>query len=144
MYDPILCMNVPYSVKTKDAEYKMEVTTYVINEGQSGQYYGLKNKKNNQVLHSAPNNWKTKSGAKKWAESKGFVFVEDSKIIDKAIRNCDEKKVLNWVTEYSKFSDLLKKGVYSKEEDFEKYLEKKYGKHGKDWVFTSQFEMFWK
>ena len=99
MYDPILCMNVPYSVKTKDAEYKMEVTTYVINEGQSGQYYGLKNKKNNQVLHSAPNNWKTKSGAKKWAESKGFVFVEDSKIIDKAIRNCTVDKDIEFPSE---------------------------------------------
>lgn len=91
-YDPILCMNVPDRNKAKDEGLK--VTSYVINKGQSGEYYGLKNKETNQVLYSAPNNWKSREGAKRWAEKKGMTYVEDSdvKSIDKAIKNCDEEK----------------------------------------------------
>ena len=88
-YDPILCMNVPDGVRTKDEDYKMKVTSYVINKGQSGEYYGLKNKETNQVLYSAPNNWKSREGAKRWAEKKGMIYVEDSNTIDKAIKLCD-------------------------------------------------------
>jgi uncharacterized protein YbcV (DUF1398 family) len=88
-YDPIMCMMVDGSVKTKDAEYKMKVTSYVINKGQSGEYYGLKNKETNQVLYSAPNNWKSREGAKRWAEKKGMIYVEDSNTLDKAIKSCD-------------------------------------------------------
>ncbi len=88
-YDPIMCMMVDDSVKTKDEEYKMKVTSYVINKGQSGEYYGLKNKETNQVLYSAPNNWKSREGAKRWAEKKGMIYVEDSNTIDKAIKMCD-------------------------------------------------------
>ena len=91
-YDPIMCMMVDDTVKTKDAEYKMKVTSYVINKGQSGEYYGLKNKETNQVLYSAPNNWKSREGAKRWAEKKGMIYVEDSNTLDKAIRNCDDLK----------------------------------------------------
>ena len=91
-YDPIMCMMVDDSVKTKDEEYKMKVTSYVINKGQSGEYYGLKNKETNQVLYSAPNNWKSREGAKRWAEKKGMIYVEDSNTIDKAIKNCDDLK----------------------------------------------------
>lgn len=87
-YDPIMCMNVPDVVKTKDSntldkaimncdeEYKMKVTSYVINKGQSGEYYGLKNKETNQVLYSAPNNWKSREGAKRWAEKKGMIYED--------------------------------------------------------------------
>lgn len=95
-YDPIMCMMVDDSAKTKDEEYKMKVTSYVINKGQSGEYYGLKNKETNQVLYSAPNNWKSREGAKRWAENKGMIYVEDSSTIDKAIRNCDEEKKENY------------------------------------------------
>ena len=91
-YDPIICMMVDDSVKTKDEEYKMKVTSYVINKGQSGEYYGLKNKETNQVLYSAPNNWKSREGAKRWAEKKGMIYVEDSNTIDKAIKSCDDLK----------------------------------------------------
>lgn len=91
-YDPIMCMMVDDSVKTKDEEYKMKVTSYVINKGQSGEYYGLKNKETNQVLYSAPNNWKSREGAKRWAEKKGMIYVEDSNTIDKAIKSCDDLK----------------------------------------------------
>ena len=84
-----MCMMVDDSVKTKDEEYKMKVTSYVINKGQSGEYYGLKNKETNQVLYSAPNNWKSREGAKRWAEKKGMIYVEDSNTLDKAIKMCD-------------------------------------------------------
>lgn len=87
-YDPVMCMNVPDVVKTKDSntldkaimncdeEYKMKVTSYVINKGQSGEYYGLKNKETNQVLYSDPNNWKSREGAKRWAEKKGMIYED--------------------------------------------------------------------
>lgn len=91
-YDPIMCMMVDDTAKTKDEEYKMKVTSYVINKGQSGEYYGLKNKETNQVLYSAPNNWKSREGAKRWAEKKGMIYVEDSNTIDKAIKSCDDLK----------------------------------------------------
>lgn len=92
IYDPILCMNVPDRNKAKDDGLK--VTSYVINKGQSGEYYGLKNKETNQVLYSAPNNWKSREGAKRWAEKKGMIYVEDSdaKSLDKAIKSCDDLK----------------------------------------------------
>ena len=54
----------------------MKVTTYIINKDQPSQYFGLKNAEENQVLYSAPNNWKTEKGAKNWAEKHGFEFVK--------------------------------------------------------------------
>lgn len=92
-YDPIMCMMVDDTVKTKDEEYKMKVTSYVINKGQGGEYYGLKNKETNQVLYSAPNNWKSREGAKRWAEKKGMIYVEDSNTLDKAIKSCDTPNI---------------------------------------------------
>ena len=62
------------AIKNCDEEYKMKVTSYVINKGQNGEYYGLKNKETNQVLYSAPNNWKSREGAKRWAEKKGMIY----------------------------------------------------------------------
>ena len=53
----------------------MKVTTYCVNQGQQSQYYGLKNIEDNQVLHFAPNNWKTMQGAIRWAKKHGMVFV---------------------------------------------------------------------
>lgn len=53
----------------------MKVTSYIINAGTSSQYYGLKNATDNQVLYSAPNNWKTLNGAKRWAEKNGFEYI---------------------------------------------------------------------
>ncbi|NNJ30072.1 hypothetical protein [Lacrimispora defluvii] len=54
----------------------MTVTTYTINKGTASQYYGLKNKKENKVLHYAPNNWKTKRGALNWAVKHGYKIEE--------------------------------------------------------------------
>lgn len=50
----------------------MKVKTYCINEGTTAQYYGLKNAKENTVLHYAPNNWKTEKGAINWAKKHGL------------------------------------------------------------------------
>lgn len=50
----------------------IKVTTYVINEGQPSQYYGLKNARTNKVLHYAPNKWKTEKGALNWAKKNGY------------------------------------------------------------------------
>ena len=57
---------------------KMRVKIYVINEGTSSQYYGLKNADEGTVLYSAPNNWKSRKGAEKWAEKHGFEVVESA------------------------------------------------------------------
>lgn len=56
----------------------IKVTYYTINKGQPSQYFGLKNKEENTILHASPNNWKTKKGAERWAKNHGFEF-EDSK-----------------------------------------------------------------
>ena len=53
----------------------MKVTTYVINKGQKSQYFGLKNAKSGDVLHYAPNNWKTEKGALNWAKKNGYEIV---------------------------------------------------------------------
>lgn len=50
----------------------MKVSTYCINKGQPSQYFGLKNSEENQVLHAAPNNWKTEKGALNWAKKHGY------------------------------------------------------------------------
>lgn len=119
-YDPIMCMMVDDSVKTKDAEYKMKVTSYVINKGQSGEYYGLKNKETNQVLYSAPNNWKSREGAKRWAEKKGMIYVEDSNTLDKAIKSCDATSVSS-----------AKSGLKSKIDNWYRNAKIDYGVSGK-------------
>ena len=71
-----------FTIKASD-NYAMKVKVYVINKGQTGQYYGLKNAEDNQVLYNAPNNWKTKAGAIKWAKKNGFDVIESSKSVKK-------------------------------------------------------------
>ena len=130
-YDPILCMMVDDSVKTKDAMFNV---VYKTDSGTMQALLKAENEKEaeNKVRAREGNKFKSLIGVRKMTDS----------IIDNAIRNCDIK-TLNWAVEYSEFSKLLNKGAYNNEEDFEKYLEKKYGKHGKDWIFTSQFERAW-
>lgn len=53
----------------------MKVTTYIINKGQKSQYFGLKNAKSSDVLHYAPNNWKTEKGALNWAKKNGYEIA---------------------------------------------------------------------
>lgn len=54
----------------------MKVQVYVINAGTNSEYYGLKNAEENQVLYGAPNNWKTRKGAERWAERNGLKVVK--------------------------------------------------------------------
>lgn len=56
---------------TKQNKQSLQVTTFVINKGTSSEYYGLKTTEGN-VLHYAPNHWKTKSGAERWALKNGY------------------------------------------------------------------------
>lgn len=53
----------------------MKVKVYCINKGTAAQYFGLKNANENTVLYYAPNNWKTETGARKWAEKHGYKVV---------------------------------------------------------------------
>ena len=64
---------------------KLVVTTYIINKGQPSQYFGLKTLEGD-VLHYAPNNWKTEQGAYAWAKKKGYI-VKDTKIKDNTFDN---------------------------------------------------------
>lgn len=54
----------------------MLVSVYCINQGTPSQYYGLKNAEENTVLSHAPNNWKTESEAKRWAQRNEFTVKE--------------------------------------------------------------------
>ena len=56
----------------------MTVKTYCINKGTSNEYYGLINVSDNHVLYSAPNNWKTERGARRWAEKHGFEIEKSA------------------------------------------------------------------
>ena len=53
----------------------MKVKIYCINKGTAAEYFGLKNAEENTVLYGAPNNWKTKAGAIRWAYKHGLVVV---------------------------------------------------------------------
>ena len=39
------------------------------------QYFGLKNAESGDVLHYAPNNWKTEKGALNWAKKNGYKIA---------------------------------------------------------------------
>jgi hypothetical protein len=54
----------------------MRVKTYTMNKGTSSQYFGLKNADEGFVLPYAPNNWKTKNGAIRWAIKNGMEVAE--------------------------------------------------------------------
>ena len=59
----------------QERQEDIKVTTYVINKGQKNQYFGLKNAKSGDVLHYAPNNWKTEKGALNWAKKNGYEIA---------------------------------------------------------------------
>ena len=54
----------------------MKVITCIINEGTKSQYFGLMTADERQVLHYAPNNWKTRKGALNWAKKHGYEVQE--------------------------------------------------------------------
>lgn len=77
--------------KSVKASSSLKVKPYVINKGQSGEYYGLKNAEDNQVLRSAPNNWKSERGAINWAKKKGYEVV-DSACGKKSVKSSESVK----------------------------------------------------
>lgn len=91
-YDPILCMMVDDSVKTKDAK---SYGKYKLPNGEIVEVIDRKNVhgadtiayKNSRGVHFATADW-FMSNAKKVRDS-----VKDSKTIDKAIRSCDRVTV---------------------------------------------------
>jgi hypothetical protein len=91
----------------------MQVKVYVINDGSASQYYGLKNADENTVLHSAPNNWKTRKAAENWAKKKGFTVVgaanvmSSSKISDKEYYTALADGVVRAYNEYWPTGDLI-------------------------------------
>lgn len=70
-----------FGKKKKDDKLSVEIVT--INKGQPTEHYVLAEvekdgkRKSKRVLSSAPN-WKTKSGAARWAEKNGYKLVEAS------------------------------------------------------------------
>lgn len=79
-YDPIMCMNVPDSVKTKDAMFN------VVYKTDSGTMQALLKAENEKEAES-------KVRAKEGDKFKSLIGVKkmsDSNTLDKAIRNCDE------------------------------------------------------
>lgn len=78
MYDPIMCMNVPDSVKTKDAMFNV---VYKTDSGTMQALLKAENEKEaeNKVRIKEGNKFKSLIGVKKMGDS----------ILDKAIMNCD-------------------------------------------------------
>ena len=77
-YDPIMCMNVPDSVKTKDAMFNV---VYKTDSGTMQALLKAENEKEaeNKVRIKEGNKFKSLIGVKKMGDS----------VLDKAIRNCD-------------------------------------------------------
>lgn len=78
----------------------MKVTTYIINEGADDQEVILINAKEGSVLRNAPNDWKTKKAAIRWALNNGLEIVqkqdetddrEDIKVLIERISKLEEK-----------------------------------------------------
>ena len=72
----------------------MKVTTYIINEGENDQEVILINAKEGSVLRNAPNDWKTKKAAIRWALNNGLEIVNDRKEPDKQTFTAEEFEVL--------------------------------------------------
>lgn len=75
-YDPIMCMNIPDSVKTKDAEFQMY--------GPEFHHPIIKASSKEEAIKKAKEIYG-------WGGKVEAVKVSDEKAIDKAIRNMDEK-----------------------------------------------------
>lgn len=50
----------------------IKVEAHLLGEGQPDQYYILCNKRTKDVVHYAPNKWKTEKGALTWAKNHGY------------------------------------------------------------------------
>ena len=95
-YDPIMCMNVPDSVKTKDANknegykiHKAEIRGDKLYLTYTDLLYGGKETESftkSEAKGFLTDPWNTWEGNTKSVMMK---FVKDSNTLDKAIRNCD-------------------------------------------------------
>ncbi len=100
-YDPIMCMMVDDSVKTKDANKYVEKAIQLIKEGK-GPLAILSTLKEMGLTPADANSY--------YAEARSQIGYRnnDSNTIDKAIRNCDENRY-----EVVRIGDLLF-GIYDK------------------------------
>lgn len=87
MYDPILCMNVPDTVKSKDTR-AIDTSFNVVYKSNSGTMQALVMAANEK---EAEQKVRSREGSK-FVSLIGVKKMSDSKIIDKAIRNCDDLK----------------------------------------------------
>ena len=109
-YDPIMCMNVPDSVKTKDRDpYAYEEIKKDIQMMKSGKAsYITKNELIGRISHSFNNRTPQSGGITKEQKTELMNLVmssKDERTIDKAIRNCDAStghKVVVFVENYLK------------------------------------------
>lgn len=104
----------------------MRVKVYVINEGTSSQYYGLKNADENTVLTAAPNNWKSKRGAENWANKHGYTVIESSRSIQGAASGAGlynrSVDLDGYGADKSRDSDYLKKLADGVVEEYNNYF----------------------
>lgn len=107
-YDPIMCMNVPGSVKMKDRDpYAYEEIKKDIQMMKSGKAsYITKNELIGRISHSFNNRTPQSGGITKEQKTELMNLVmssKDERTIDKAIRNCDTStghKVVVFVENY--------------------------------------------
>lgn len=64
----------------------MKVKAYCVNKNTPSQFYLLIDTKENRVLSYAPNNWKTESGALRWAKNHGYIVPTKKPIKKKTDR----------------------------------------------------------
>jgi len=88
MYDPILCMNVPDTVKSKDTR-AIDTSFNVVYKSNSGTMQALVMAANEK---EAEQKVRRREGSK-FVSLIGVKKMSDSKTIDKAIRNCDTPNI---------------------------------------------------
>lgn len=88
MYDPILCMNVPDTVKSKDTR-AIDTSFNVVYKSNSGTMQALVMAANEK---EAEQKVRSREGSK-FVSLIGVKKMSDSKTIDKAIRNCDTPNI---------------------------------------------------
>ena len=84
-YNPIMCMNVPDSVKSKDAGgFAQGSKAKIVTENAGTQYESFTVEYGGNPLKRG---FKSREAAVKYAKNQGLTV--DEKALDKAIRNCD-------------------------------------------------------
>lgn len=124
-YDPILCMNVPDSVKTKDRDpYAYEEIKKDIQMMKSGKAsYITKNGLIGRISHSFNNRTPQSGGITKEQKTELMNLVmssKDERTIDKAIKSCDATSISS-----------AKSGLKSKIDNWYRNAKIDYGVSGK-------------